>query len=71
MQIDSRTFLEYYELRKNESEAVGVSMCMGDVLAAVYTATGQDVARLGQSSSTHLLVAPASREEIDSQGIAV
>ena len=70
MQVDSTTLMQYYELSMSESEAIGVSIHMGDLLAAVFIATGQDVASIGKSSSTHLLMAPASTEEIDSRGTA-
>ena len=44
-------------------------MNINNILAAVFIATGQDVACIGESGSAQLMLSPASREEIKSQGM--
>ena len=41
---------------------------MNNILAAVFIATGQDVACIGESGCAQVMMAPASQEEIESQG---
>ena len=48
---------------------VGFNININNILAAVFIATGQDVACIGESGSAQLMLSPASREEIKSQGM--
>lgn len=48
---------------------VGFNINVNNILAAVFIATGQDVACIGESGSAQLMLSPASREEIKSQGM--
>ena len=43
-------------------------MNMGNLIAAVFIATGQDVAALTECANGLLIVRPATREEIESRG---
>jgi len=59
------------ELIKNTTERCGglsYNTNVNNILAAVFIATGQDVACIGESGCSQLMMAPASREEIKSQG---
>ena len=72
VQIDSKSLLECYELFRNStvrSGVVGFNVNVNNILAAVFIATGQDVACIGESGSAQLILSPASREEIKSQGM--
>ena len=71
-QIDTKGLLECYELCRNStvrSGVVGFNINVNNILAAVFIATGQDVACIGESGSAQLMLSPASREEIKSQGM--
>ena len=53
------------------SGVIGYNINVANILAAVFIATGQDVACIGESASCQLFIAPARRDEIISQGIVV
>lgn len=59
-------------MMKNASIASGVigyNINVANIIAAVFIATGQDVACIGESASCQLFIAPARKDEILSQGI--
>ena len=53
------------------SGAIGYNANVANILAAVFIATGQDVACIAESASCQLFLAPARKDEIISQGIPI
>lgn len=63
--------LETNDMMRNTTIAsgvVGYNVNVANILAAVFMATGQDVACVVESASCQLFIAPARKEEIISQG---
>lgn len=50
------------------SGVIGYNLNVANILAAVYIATGQDVACVAESACCQLFIAPARKDEIISQG---
>ena len=51
------------------SGVIGYNLNVANILAAVFIATGQDVACVVESASCQFFIAPAKKDEIISQGI--
>ena len=69
--MDLATFLAFYSTYQDGKQhvgAVGSTINMGNLIAAVFIATGQDVAALPECANGLLIVRPATREEIESRG---
>ena len=74
IQVSAKALLETYEMMKNAAIASGVigyNINVANIIAAVFIATGQDVACVAESASCQLFIAPAQRDEILSQGNVV
>lgn len=72
--MSAKALLEAYEITKNAAIASGVigyNINVANILAAVFIATGQDVACIAESATCQLFIAPASKDEILSRGIVV
>ena len=52
----------------NASGVIGFNVNVANILAAVFIATGQDVACISESAVCQLYIAPARKDEIQSQG---
>ena len=50
------------------SGVIGYNLNVANILAAVFIATGQDVACVVESASCQFFIAPARKDEIISQG---
>ena len=68
IQVDSRSLLDTYQHFIHSSFRVGTigyNINVSNILAAVFIATGQDVASVVESSTCQLILAPATKEEIE------
>ena len=71
VQVDAVTLLRAYSLFRIGTSMigeVGFSVNVSNTLAAVFLATGQDVAGCVESSASQLIVCPASSEEMQGRG---
>ena len=71
LQIDLQTLLTgYHDLLDGKTHlgTLGTTVNIGNLLAAVFIATGQDVASLPECANGLLIIRPANRQEIDSCG---
>ena len=53
------------------SGVIGFNINVANILAAVFIATGQDVACVSESVACQFFIAPARKDEIHSQGIVI
>lgn len=71
VQVDARTALNTYSAFRTGGSMIGeVGFCVNvsNTLAAVFMATGQDVAGCTESCAAQLVLCPASSEEIQRRG---
>ena len=70
--MSAKALLETNDMMRNATIASGVigyNLNVANILAAVFIATGQDVACVVESASCQFFIAPAKKDEIISQGI--
>lgn len=66
-----KSLLEMYDLCIHTNfygGAIGFNVNVANALAAVFIATGQDVACVVEGSSAELIISPVSVEEIEEKG---
>lgn len=71
LQVDLQTFLTgYYAMRDGQTQfgGTGSSVNVGNLLTAVFIATGQDVASVTECANGLLIVRPATLHEIQTCG---
>lgn len=71
LKVSAKALLEANDMMRNATIASGVigyNVNVANTLAAVYMATGQDVACVVESATCQLFIAPARKDEIISQG---
>ncbi|KAL5476235.1 hypothetical protein EMCRGX_G026155 [Ephydatia muelleri] len=68
LKVDGQSLLDTYQHFIHSSfrvGAIGFNINVSNILAAVFIATGQDVASVVESSTCQLILAPATKEEIE------
>ena len=72
LQVDLQAFLATYNLMQEgqvQLGALGSTINVGNLLAAVFIATGQDPASITECAHGLLIVRPATKQEIETQGL--
>jgi hydroxymethylglutaryl-CoA reductase len=72
LKVDLQTFLTgYYSMRDGQIQlgGLGSSVNVGNLLAAVFIATGQDPAAITECAHGLLMVRPATQQEIETRGM--
>jgi hydroxymethylglutaryl-CoA reductase (NADPH) len=72
LKVDLQAFLATYNLMQEgqvQLGALGSTINVGNLLAAVFIATGQDPASITECAHGLLIVRPATKQEIETQGM--
>lgn len=69
--MSAKALLETYDMMRNAANAsgvVGFNVNVANIIAAVFIATGQDVACLAESATCQFFIGPFTKADIHMEG---